>query len=73
MTTERERSESIEIMESCTLREDMRHLAEHRYNPTSTGGNVDIEKYTEFVTAFNEFVNHAPKPFKPIPDKNMKL
>jgi len=27
----------------------------------------------EFVTQYNEFINHEPKPFKPMIDKVMKL
>jgi hypothetical protein len=55
------------------LREDMRYLAEHRHNPFLKDGHVDIDNYIEFLNTFNEFINHNPKPFKPMIDKVMKL
>jgi hypothetical protein len=36
-------------------------------------GEVDVDAYIAFVTGFNEFINHEPKPFKPMKDKDMKL
>jgi hypothetical protein len=51
----------------------MRYLSEHRHNPFIKDGEVDVDAYIEFVQQFNEFINHEPKPFKPMIDKDMKL
>jgi hypothetical protein len=36
-------------------------------------GDVDIDAYTAFVSQFNEFINHEPKKFVPMIDKDMRL
>jgi hypothetical protein len=73
MITEKEKHEGIEIMQSQSLREDMRNVAAHGGNSLVKNRKVAVDQFIEFVTTFNEFVNHMPKPFKPIADKNMKL
>jgi hypothetical protein len=73
MINEKEKHEGIEIMQSQSLREDMRNVAAHGENSPVKNRKVDVDQFIEFVTTFNDFVNHIPKPFKPIADKNMKL
>ncbi|RME66675.1 MAG: hypothetical protein D6778_04365 [Nitrospirae bacterium] len=53
--------------------EDIEHLRRNRHNPFLKEGKVDIEAYLQFVTEFNEFINHAPKPFRRIIDRDMRL
>jgi hypothetical protein len=65
--------ELIELSKSDTLRRDMERVASQRYNPFIKDGKVDVDAYIEFVTQFNEFINHEPKPFNPMIDKVMKL
>jgi hypothetical protein len=65
--------EFLELSESESLKKDMEILRHQRYNPFIKDGKVDIDAYIEFVTQFNEFINHQPKPFKPIVDKDMRL
>ena len=36
-------------------------------------GVVDVDAYIDFVTQFNEFIGHEPKPFRQIIDKDMRL
>jgi len=55
------------------MRKDMRILAENRHNPFVKDGVVDVDAYIRFVTEYNEFINHEPKPFKPMKDHNMRL
>jgi hypothetical protein len=55
------------------MREDMRHVAGHRHNPVIVDGKVDTDRLLDFLNQFNEFLNHAPKPFRPIVDKDMRL
>ena len=42
-------------------------------NPFIKDGVVDMDGYSEFVQQFNEFINHKPKQFRPMIDKEMKL
>jgi antitoxin component HigA of HigAB toxin-antitoxin module len=53
--------------------EDLEYVRKNRHNPFLKDGRVDIEAYLQFVTEFNEFINHAPKPFRPIVDRDMRL
>lgn len=70
---EAEKKELSASAKSDSLREDMRYLTEHRHNPVVVDGVVDIDRLIDFLTGFNEFINHEPKPFKPMIDKIMKL
>lgn len=71
--TERAAEELRRLSLSEALRKDMETVAAQRHNPFIKDGKVDVDAYMEFVTQFNEFINHKPKPFKPIIDKDMRL
>jgi len=58
---------------SDTLRKDIEIIAQQRHNPFIREGKVDVDAYIEFVTQYNEFINHTSKPFSRIIDKDMKL
>lgn len=45
----------------------------NKLNPTLIDGKVDMDKLVDFLTQYNEFINHNPRPFKKIIDKDMKL
>jgi hypothetical protein len=68
-----EKEELIALARSSSLKKDMQYLSAHRHNPLIVNGKVDPDRYITFVTEYNEFINHRPKPFKPIIDKMMKL
>jgi len=65
--------ELISLAKSGALRNDMEQMRSHWQNPFLKDGVVDVDGYIEFVTRFNEFINHRPKPFKPMIDRVMKL
>ncbi len=65
--------ELLELAKSESFRKDMELLRSHRHNPFIKDGKVDIDAYIEFVQQFNEFINHEPKPFKPMIEKDMRL
>ncbi|MDP3297674.1 MAG: hypothetical protein Q8N09_08810 [Thermodesulfovibrionia bacterium] len=67
------KKELLEVSQSSSLRRDMREIASNRHNPFLKDGRVDVDAYIEFVTQFNEFINHAAKPFQLMIDKNIKL
>ena len=62
-----------ELSRSGALKKDMSIVASSRHNPFFNDGVVDVDAYIEFVSAFNEFINHERKPFAPIKDKDMRL
>ena len=70
---EEEKRELLRLAGSSSLREDMRYLSSHRHNPVIVNGMVDMDRLIEVLTQFNAAINHEPKPFRPIIDKEMKL
>ena len=73
MLSNREKEELLQIADSRALRNDMRYLKTHRHNPVLVNGIVDLDKLIEFLNGYNAFINHQPKPFRPLPDSIMKL
>lgn len=65
--------ELLAVAGSAEMRKDMDILTRRNASPFIKDGEVDADAYIEFVTQFNEFINHKPKPFRPMDDKNMKL
>ena len=65
--------ELIELAKSDSFRKEMGSLGARWKVPFMKDGEVDVDAYIEFVTEFNEFINHEPKPFRPMVDKEMKL
>ncbi len=63
------KKELLKLSLSSSLRKDMQEIASNRLNPFLK----DADAYIEFINQFNEFVNHAPKPFRPIIERVMKL
>lgn len=66
MLRKEEKKEYASITGSVSLRNDMKHVAENRHNPFIEDGKVDTDKFIDFLNSYNEFINHMPKPFKPI-------
>jgi len=73
LISEHEKKEMLRLAGSSSLREDAEYLNAHRHNPVVIDGKVDMDRLIEFLTEYNEFINHKPKPFIPMIDKNMKL
>jgi hypothetical protein len=69
----KEQEELRRLAQSSSLENDMKYIAAHRHNPLIVEGNVDLDRLLTFLTEYNEFINHNPKPFKPIIDRIMKL
>lgn len=70
---EDEKRELLRLACSSFLREDMKYLSTHRHNPVIVDGKVNMDRLIEFLNGFNEFINHQPKPFKKIIDRDMRL
>jgi len=73
MIDEREKAELLRLADSLSLKEDMRYVSAHRHNPLIVDGQVSIDRLLDFLNGFNEFINHEPKPFKPMIDRDMRL
>jgi macrodomain Ter protein organizer (MatP/YcbG family) len=71
--SKQEREEMTRLAASSSLREDMAYLASHRHNPVLVNGVVDMDRLLDFLNQYNEFINHEPKPFVPMSEKEMKL
>ena len=73
MLSEKAKRELRELAESDSFREDMETVRANRHNPFVKDGKVDVDTYLEFVEQYNEFINHEPKPFRRMIDKDMRL
>jgi hypothetical protein len=71
--TDEERRELKELAASAALREDLHTLARRRVRHFWRDGQVDIDQALAFLIEFNEMINHQPKPFKAIIDRDMRL
>lgn len=66
-------NEMVALARSESFRNDMEILSMRDKSPFIKGGMVDVDAYIEFVNMFNQFINHEPKPFEPMVEKEMKL
>lgn len=74
MTLSREsREELLALVQSESLRKDMRELARIRRECVSQNDILDMDAWIDFLTQYNEFVNHARKPFRPMIEREMLL
>lgn len=62
-----------ELARSAEFADEMNSVSRTRHNPFMKAGDVDIDAYILFVCQFNEFINHEPKKFLPMIDKDMRL
>ncbi len=68
-----EKLELLLLAASSSMREDMERVVQGRHNPVVIGGKISMDRVLEFLTQFNEFINHEPKRFEPIIDRDMRL
>lgn len=74
MFTPAAENELQELAKSESLKKDMETVRRNRHNPfIRKDGSVDADAYITFVTEFNEFIGHKPRPFRQIVDKDMRL
>lgn len=65
--------ELLELASSPAFRKDMDQVRSFWQASLLRGGQVAVDEYLEFVTQYNEFINHQRRPFKPILERDMKL
>ncbi len=73
MITAGNRKELLMLAGESSLKKDLRYLAANRHNPLMVNGRVEMDRLIQFLQEFNEFLNHKPKEFRPIPDHKMRL
>ena len=56
-----------------TITDDLKAIKRMRNNPFLKDGKADVDAYVRFVCSFNEFINHEPKLFSKIIDREMIL
>lgn len=66
-----EKNELQELAKSANLQNDMQRIARTRHNPFVVNGKGDIDQVLTFLTEYNHFINHNPKPFRKIVDKDI--
>jgi len=71
--SDKSQEELLKQSQSVSFKNDMDTVAGRKHNPFIKNGRVDTEAYIEFVTQYNEFINHQPKPFRRMIDIEMKL
>ncbi len=70
---EKEKKELILFARSTSLREDLRQVTSLRAEWLQNQNLENIETWLTFLKGYNEFINHKPKPFRPISEKIMKI
>ena len=72
--TDREKAELKACAASESMRADSERLRATRHNPfIIETGKTDCDRVMEFLTEYNEFLNHPCKPRRVFVEKNMKL
>jgi len=71
--SEQAKNELLQFSLSSAFMKDMQKVSLNTHNPFWNKGKVSADAYIEFVCQFNEFINHARKPFTRLIEKDMKL
>jgi hypothetical protein len=71
--TDEEKAELRAFAASESMRADSERLRATRHNPFMVDGTVDCDRVIEFLTEYNEFLNHPRKLHRKFIEKNMKL
>lgn len=69
----KEREELKNLAKSSQLREDLRKISKNRHNPFLVDNRIDLDRLLTFLTEYNCFINHNPRPFRKIIDRFNKL
>lgn len=70
---EEEKEELRRLAGSEEMRRDMERLSARGRRAFLDTWGADTDRALEFLCAFNEFINHARKEFRPIQDHDMRF
>ena len=73
MLTEEEKRELKDLAKSFKLKHDLRQVSKNRHNPFIVNGKLDLDCFLTFLNEYNYFINHTPKPFRKIIDRDIRL
>ncbi len=73
MLNDEQKKELLAFAKSSKLRQDLRQVSKNRHNPFIVNGNVDLDCLLTFLNEYNYFINHTPKPFRKIIDRDVRL
>ncbi|HBR14327.1 MAG TPA: hypothetical protein DD723_02140 [Candidatus Omnitrophica bacterium] len=73
MLDEESKKELLDLSKSAGLRESLRKLAFGSPALFMDNGEVDADKWIDFLTEFGAMMNHEPRPFKRIVARHMVL
>lgn len=68
-----DKKELLEMTRSKRLREDFGKISEKHYNLFLVNGEVDLDKFIDFLNDYNKSINHARPPFRKMIAKDMRL
>ena len=71
--SDQEKTELRAVAASESMRADSERLRATRHNPFMVDGMVNCDRVIDFLTEYNEFLNHPMKPRRNFIEKNMKL
>ena len=71
--TDEEIMELRALASSEAMRADSERFRATRYTPFLLNGEVDCDRVIEFLTEYNEFLNHPLKQQRPFIEKDMLL
>ena len=71
--SEEEKEELKRLADSGEMRRDMQRMADSRRRAFLETGGVDTDRFLDFVSAFNQFINHAPRKFRRIEEHDMRF
>lgn len=73
MLSPKVREELKKVAASTELRDDMTAVAALRQPPWIRNGIVSADRWIEYLTEYNEFINHRHKPETPFIETRMLL
>ncbi len=72
--TDKEKDEFKRLAASRSLKSDLEHIRKNRRHPLKDrNGLIDPDRYIQFASEYNEFINHEPRKFRPFREGNMKM
>jgi len=71
--SQEDRDELLALAGSRKMREETARVSASRMNPFQVGSEVSGDQVLEFLTRYNEFLNHPIKPLRPFIERTMKL
>jgi hypothetical protein len=71
--SEEEKRELLSVARSESFRRDMEVLCRSRVRFFFSGDEVDTDRVVRFLCAYNAFIGHVRREFRPMVDRVMKL